>query len=59
MKNSANLGTYGTRNDIAVVWPSDREPIVIAMMSRHETEDADYDDALLSEAAEVVFNALK
>ncbi len=57
--DKSGAGTYGTRNDIAVVWPPDREPIVIAIMSRHDTEDADYDDALISEAAEVVFDALK
>ncbi|AVR00315.1 class A beta-lactamase [Oceanobacillus iheyensis] len=57
--DKSGAGTYGTRNDIAVVWPPDREPIVIAIMSRHDTEDADYDDALISEAAKVVFDALK
>ncbi|MFD1173254.1 class A beta-lactamase [Oceanobacillus picturae] len=57
--DKSGAGTYGTRNDIAVVWPPDREPIVMAIMSRHDTEDAEYDDALISEAAEVVFDTLK
>ncbi len=57
--DKSGAGTYGTRNDIAVVWPPDREPIVIAIMSRHDTEDAEYDDALISEAAGVVLDALK
>ncbi|WP_420830776.1 class A beta-lactamase [Oceanobacillus jordanicus] len=57
--DKSGAGTHGTRNDIAVVWPPDREPIVIAIMSRHDTEDADYDDALIAEAAKVVFDALK
>ncbi|AVR00327.1 class A beta-lactamase [Oceanobacillus iheyensis] len=57
--DKSGAGTYGTRNDIAVVWPPDREPIVIAIMSRHDTEDTDYDDALIAEAAKVVFDAMK
>jgi len=50
---------YGTRNDIAVVWSPDREPIVIAILSKHNTEDAKYDDKLISQAAEIALNALK
>lgn len=57
--DKSGAGSYGTRNDIAVVWPPNREPIVIAIMSRHDTEDAKYDDALIAEAAKVALNALK
>ncbi|MEK4031335.1 class A beta-lactamase [Pseudobacillus sp. FSL P4-0506] len=57
--DKSGAGSYGTRNDIAVVWPPDREPIVMAIMSRHDTEDAKYDDALIAQAAEVTLNALK
>ena len=52
-------GSYGTRNDIAVVWPPNRELIVIVIMSRHDAEDAKYDDALIEEAATAALNALK
>lgn len=51
-------GTYGTRNDIAVVWPPDRAPIVVAIMSNRKNEDAEYDDALIAEAASVVADTL-
>lgn len=57
--DKSGAGRYGTRNDIAVVWPPDREPIILAVMTRHDTEDADYDDALIAEVAEATLNALK
>ncbi|MGY4691774.1 class A beta-lactamase [Salibacterium sp. K-3] len=57
--DKSGAGTYGTRNDIAVVWPPNKEPIVIAVMSRHDTENAEYDDALIAKAAEITLNALK
>lgn len=51
-------GTYGTRNDIAVVWPPGGEPIVVSVMSHRGEEDAEYDNALIAEAASVVADAL-
>ncbi|RDW15820.1 class A beta-lactamase [Oceanobacillus arenosus] len=56
--DKSGAGGYGTRNDIAVIWPPDREPIVIAILSSRDTEDATYDDALIAEAAKVVVNVL-
>ncbi|GEL05982.1 class A beta-lactamase [Rummeliibacillus stabekisii] len=57
--DKSGAGGYGTRNDIAVVWPPDRKPIVIAILSSRNTKDATYDDALIAKAAKVVVNALK
>lgn len=57
--DKSGAGSYGTRNDIAVVWPPNRKPIVIAIMSRHDTEDAKYDDELIAEAARIIFNTLE
>lgn len=57
--DKSGAGSYGTRNDIAVVWPPNREPIVIVIMSRHAKEDAKYDDALIAQAAKATLNALK
>ncbi|MET8743364.1 class A beta-lactamase [Streptomyces sp. NPDC004728] len=51
-------GTYGTRNDIAVVWRPDAEPIVVAILSNRWKEDAEYDNALIAEAASAVAGAL-
>jgi beta-lactamase class A len=50
--------TYGARNDIAVLWPPDRDPIVLAVMSTRPDENSEPDDRLLARAAEVVVDAL-
>jgi len=50
---------YGARNDIAVVWPPDTAPIVMAIMSNRGKEDDDYDNKLIAEAASVVADTLK
>ncbi|QGH37109.1 class A beta-lactamase [Gracilibacillus salitolerans] len=57
--DKSGAASYGTRNDIGIVWPPNREPIVIAVMSRHDTQDAEYDDELVAKAAEITRNALK
>lgn len=57
--DKSGAGAYGTRNDIAIVWPPDRKPIVIAILSDRETADATYDDALIAEAAKIVIDTLK
>ncbi|NEC22465.1 class A beta-lactamase [Streptomyces parvus] len=49
---------YGARNDIAVVWPPDSAPIVIAVLSHRGTKDAEPDDRLIAEAASVVVDSL-
>jgi beta-lactamase class A len=51
-------GGYGTRNDIAVLWPPEGDPIVLAVMSSRDQEGAESDDALIAEAAEVVVQTL-
>lgn len=47
-------GGYGTRNDIAVIWPPDRAPIVLAVLSSRDEKDASYDNALIAEATKAV-----
>ncbi|WP_408631944.1 class A beta-lactamase [Micromonospora palythoicola] len=49
---------HGTRNDIAVIWPPDRAPIVLAVLSDRTEPDAERDDALLARAAELTLDAL-
>ncbi|OAR24014.1 class A beta-lactamase [Streptomyces sp. ERV7] len=46
-------GVYGIRNDIAVVWPPDAAPIVVAILSNRGTKEADYDNKLIADAAAV------
>lgn len=50
--------TYGTRNDIAVVWPPGAEPLVLAVLSNRADADADYDNTLIAKAASVAVDAL-
>ncbi|MEE6260328.1 class A beta-lactamase [Plantactinospora sonchi] len=52
--DKTGTGDYGTANDIAVVWPPDAAPLVIAIMSSKGTRDAKYDQALLAETTAYV-----
>ena len=56
--NKTGTGEHGTVNDIAVVWPPNREPILIAVMSSKAAADAEYDEALVAEAAAYVVKTL-
>jgi beta-lactamase class A len=56
--DKTGTGSYGTLNDVAIVWPRRSAPLVLAIMSRKSTQDADGDEALIAEAAEHVVAAL-
>ncbi|NKY31072.1 class A beta-lactamase [Nocardia gamkensis] len=56
--DKTGTGDYGILNDIAVVWPPDAAPLVVAIMSSKATRDAAYDQALLAEAAAYVMDTL-
>jgi beta-lactamase class A len=56
--DKSGAGAYGTRNDIAVVWPPSGSPVVLVVMSSRPTEDAEYDNALVARAAEAVVAGL-
>lgn len=56
--DKSGAGSYGTRNDIAIVWPPNGDPIVIAILSSRDTKTATYDDSLISQAAKVALGAL-
>lgn len=49
---------YGVRNDIAVVWPPDAAPVVMAIMSNRRERDAEPRDELIAEAASEVVRSL-
>ena len=55
--DKSGAASYGTRNDVAIVWRPNKEPIVIAIMSRYNSEDAKYDDKLIEEAANITLNS--
>ncbi|WP_410594908.1 class A beta-lactamase [Amycolatopsis sp. lyj-23] len=56
--DKTGTGSYATRNDIAVVWPPGRAPIVVIVMSSRPGQDAEHDDRLIAQAAKLVFDAL-
>ena len=52
-------GDYGTRNDIAVIWPTGGgAPIVIAVLSHRGTQNANSADALLADATKIALKGL-
>lgn len=57
--DKTGAGGYGTRNDIAIVWPPSRDPIIIAILSSRDTKDAAYDNELIAKAAKVVLKEFK
>lgn len=56
--DKSGAASYGTRNDIAIVWPPNDEPIVIAILSNKQEKEAEYDDQLIGEATEIVLETL-
>jgi beta-lactamase class A len=57
--DKTGTGSYATRNDIAVVWPPGRAPIVLVVMSARQAEHAEHDDRLIARAAKLVLDALR
>ncbi|SDJ99151.1 beta-lactamase class A [Actinopolyspora mzabensis] len=57
--DKSGAADYGTRNDIAVLWPPERAPIVLAVLSDRDTADAEYDSALIARAAEVAVRSFR
>ncbi|MBT2426399.1 class A beta-lactamase [Streptomyces sp. ISL-112] len=56
--DKTGTGGYGTRNDIAIVWPpGGAAPIALAVLSRRDTKDAEPQDALIAGAAKVALGA--
>lgn len=57
--DKTGTATYGSRNDIAVLWPPDGAPLVMAIMSHRRTAAAEPDDRLLARAARIAVDALR
>ncbi|MEV4417678.1 class A beta-lactamase [Catellatospora sp. NPDC049609] len=57
--DKTGTGRYGTRNDIAVIWPPQGDPIVLAIMSSRADENATRDDRLIAQAAAAAVDALR
>lgn len=57
--DKSGAGSYGTRNDIAVIIPPNQKPIIIAILSTHDIKEAKYDDKLIAQASKIVFDFLR
>ncbi|MEW1866174.1 class A beta-lactamase [Streptomyces sp. NPDC088194] len=51
-------GDYGTRNDIAVLWPPHGAPVVISVLTDRGTPDAESADPLIANATTAALTAL-
>lgn len=56
--DKTGTGDYGSANDIAVIYPPDREPIVIAIYTRQPTKDAHARSDIIVRAARIVMDTL-
>ena len=52
--NKTGAAGYGTRNDVAVIRPPGRAPILLAILTTHDTADAKTDDELVAAATRIV-----
>ncbi|GAA4696302.1 class A beta-lactamase [Nocardioides nanhaiensis] len=50
---------YGTRNDVAVLRPPGRAPILLAVLTTHDSPGAATDDALVAAATRIAVRALQ
>ena len=57
-KSGAGIN-YGMRNDIAVIFPPKRNPIVVAIMTRRNEAGARYDNELVADDTRMIFSAPK
>ena len=57
--SKTGTGGHGVRNDIAVLWPPDGAPVVLAVLTRGAGPDSEPDDALVAEATRVVLAELR
>ncbi|WP_409494467.1 class A beta-lactamase [Amycolatopsis sp. cmx-11-12] len=56
--DKTGTASYGTRNDIGVIWPPDRAPIVLSVLTDRATKDAEIDNKLLAQATAAAVKVL-
>ena len=53
--DKSGTGNFGTRNDVAIVCPPNRKPIVVAIMTRRNEADAEFARDLIAEVTRMIF----
>ncbi len=56
--DKTGTGSYGTANDIAVLWPPQRAPLVVAIYTTSHRQDAEARNDILASVARVCVEAL-
>ncbi|MCM1011007.1 class A beta-lactamase [Brevibacterium sp. XM4083] len=57
--DKSGTGSYGSRNDLGIIWPDDGGPIVISVLSSKKEKDAEADDRLIARAAASAVDAIR
>ncbi|MDU3338254.1 class A beta-lactamase [Paraclostridium bifermentans] len=57
--DKSGAGSYGTRNDIAIVTPPNKKPIFVAVLSKKNEKDADYDNKVIEETSKIIFDYIQ
>jgi beta-lactamase class A len=56
--DKTGTGEYASANDIGVIWPPGRPPIVLAIYTASRDKNARADDSLIAQAAHIAINRL-
>lgn len=57
MADKSGAGSYGTRNDIAIVTPQIKTYICSCTFKKAE-QDAEYDNKLIADATKIIFDLI-
>ena len=55
--DKTGTGDYGTANDVAILWPPGRKPIVLAIYYTQKEKDAKSNDGIIAATARIIVNA--
>lgn len=57
--DKSGSASYGTRNDIAIIWPPNEDPIFLAVLSSRDQKGAESNDELIAKATVEVMKMLE
>lgn len=56
--DKTGTGSYGTTNDVAVIWPPHAKPIVVVIYFTQDKKDASPQDEVLAKATKIIINEI-